>query len=294
MLLAAALALALCGVPAGTGLAARAAEGTAFAPGTDGTLLLAGTLEGFGLARLPALWSASWSGLPLAAAAGLALARPERALACAAALMGSPFVLAACADGYGLSACALLVLWAQVLLVAHRPPETGLPLLGGSVLVAAALVPSSGTFALPLFAVLYLALPALLGRRAVMSAYLVTFLPGLAWAAAAFYAGWLTGAEGAAPLAAGGLDGMAPAWRGPATAALGLGCAPGLLAMRRARAGGLAALGSAGLAVAFAGAPVALALLSVQMAGFAAFLRFGGARWASLGLVGGAAAFTLL
>ena len=245
-------------------LAARAAEPTALALGTDGTLLLAGLLQALGLPPVPALWGASWTALPVLAALPLR-AGALRSVAVGAGLACHPMTLLACASGYGWAAVGFYGLWSAVLGLPSRSPHQGLVRLGLGVLAAMVCCPAPWTLFLPLFAVLFLAAPPALRTRDMNAVYLLAFVPVAAWSLTLLYAQWRSGAAGAGPLPGTQIDlPFLPA------ALLGLALcaavAPGLARRaRRAPAGAAALLASALLATGDA-APLALALLSASTA----------------------------
>lgn len=281
-------------------LAERAGASTAFAPGAEASLLLAGCLSAIGgpiggLAARPALLAASWAGLPLAVGAALVLTRraPGRGLVAALALAFSPPVWWACASGHGVAALGLLLLWAQLLAAPDRPPHTGAPLAGLGILAAAALAPGFSGLALPIFMVAFLTAPLDMARRAMIAAYLIAFLPVIAWAGTLAYARWLTGEAGAGPL-----PGPAPADDPEGLAlltglAVAAACAPGLVATWRSRPAGLGAV----IACAFAGlspaVPLSLLILAAWSAQLAGTIRHGGPTGLALGTIGAGLALWL-
>ncbi|WP_031549943.1 hypothetical protein [Parvularcula oceani] len=282
---------------AGRLLASRAAQSAAVAPGAEATLLLAGRLSAAsGLPAGSALLIASWSALPLLALSIWRLGReaPVRAAAGMLFLVCNPLVLWACAAGYGYAALGFTLMWSAVLTLREREVHIGVPRAGAGLALAAACTPGFQGFALPLFAVLFLAIPRSVPGRHMPSVYLVAFLPVCAWALTLAYAGWVTGAAGAGPLPGLSMEDDPV----PAAFCIGLllaiACAPGLVRYGVRRPARIAALLACALAATSSDVPVSLALLCAACAQGVILMRFGTMFGAVAGQLGALASVILL
>ena len=270
-------------------LTVRAAEPTALAVGTDGTLLLAGLLSALGLPPVAALWGASWAALPVLVALPLRGAGPLLGRAAAAsALASSPLVLLACASGFGWAAVGFYALWSAVLGLPERSAHQGLTRLGLGVLGAAVCCPSPWALFLPLYAVLFAAVPQARAPGTTRAAYLLAFAPVAAWTLTLTYAQWRSGAVGAGPLLGPDLAGLPFGVAALVALALCAACAPGLARFARARPGGAVPLAACALLATDPDVPLSLALLGASVAQAARAARGGSVAALALGTLAAA------